>query len=82
MATVKITNASVKAVKADTRRDVYLWDRELSGFGLKVTPNDTRTYLVQYRLGGRGSPTRRYTIGRHGSPWTPAGRVCFSTTAI
>jgi integrase len=21
-------------------------------------------------MGGRGSPTRRYTIGRHGSPWT------------
>lgn len=52
-------------------RDCYLWDSELSGFGLKVTPSGTKTYLVQYRTGGRGMPTRRVTIGRHGSPWTP-----------
>ncbi|MFV3131688.1 tyrosine-type recombinase/integrase [Niveispirillum sp. KHB5.9] len=52
-------------------RDCYLWDSELSGFGLKVTPSGAKTYLVQYRTGGRGMPTRRITIGRHGSPWTP-----------
>ncbi len=28
-------------------------------------------YIVQYRLGGRNGRTRRYTIGEHGSPWTP-----------
>lgn len=48
----------------------FLWDDRLSGFGAKVTTKGM-TYLVQYRTGGRGSPTRRYTIGRHGSPWTP-----------
>lgn len=25
------------------------------------------TRRIQYRLGGRGTPTRRYTIGRHGT---------------
>jgi len=35
-----------------------------------VTPTGARSYLVQYRIGGRGFPTRRYTIGKHGSPWT------------
>lgn len=54
-------------------RDSFLWDSELRGFGLKVTPAGGKSYLVQYRAGhGRGSPTRRVTIGKHGSPWTPA----------
>ena len=72
MARGKITARSVTAVEPD-QRDTYLWDSELAGFGLKVTPAGRRTYLVQYRLGGRGGRTRRVTIGRHGSPWTPDG---------
>lgn len=66
----KITKRSVDAVFASPK-DVFLWDEELRGFGLKVTPTDKRTYVYQYRLGGRESKTRRWTIGGHGSPWTP-----------
>lgn len=51
--------------------DSFLWDSELRGFGLKITPAGGKVYVVQYRTGGRGSPTKRVTIGRHGSPWTP-----------
>ena len=70
MAKGRITKRAVDATKpADA--DTYLWDAELSGFGLKVTPAGGKTYLVQYRLGGRKGRTRRVTIGRHGSPWTP-----------
>ncbi len=70
MATGKITKRAVDAAKpADT--DTYLWDTDLSGFGLKVSPAGGKVYLVQYRLGGRKGRTRRVTIGRHGSPWTP-----------
>lgn len=70
MATGKITKRSVDAATAGAT-DVFLWDEALKGFGLKVTRNGAKTYLLQYRMGGRGSPTRRHTIGRHGSPWTP-----------
>ncbi len=45
---------------------LYLWDNDLHGFGLKVTPAGSKVYLVQYRLGGRKGRTRRITIGRHG----------------
>lgn len=48
----------------------YLWDETLKGFGVMVTARGTRSYLIQYQMGGRGTPTRRFTIGRHGSPWT------------
>ncbi len=52
-------------------RDAFLWDTDTRGFGVKITPAGKRVYLLQYRLGGRGSKTRRYTIGSHGA-WTPA----------
>ena len=48
-----------------------LFDRKVIGFGVKVSPGGTKTYFVQYRQGsGRAAPKRRYTIGKHGSPWT------------
>jgi integrase len=70
VATGKITKRSVDAL-APAKRDVFLWDEELRGFGLKVTPGGAKSYIAQYRLGGREAKTRRYTIGGHGSPWTP-----------
>lgn len=63
--TARISKQTVDAARpSDT--DVYLWDDELSGFGLKVTPAGWKVYLVQYRLGGRKGRTRRVTIGKHG----------------
>jgi len=66
MATGTITKRAVDALKAGTS-DLFLWDDDLSGFGVKATPAGTKVYLMQYRVGGRGNPTRRYTIGKHGA---------------
>jgi Arm DNA-binding domain/Phage integrase, N-terminal SAM-like domain len=62
----KITKRAVDAVHPGSA-DQFLWDRELKGFGLKVTPSGNKVYLLQYRKGGRGAPTKRITIGRHGA---------------
>ncbi len=70
MATGLITKRSVDALQPDTR-EAFLWDGELRGFGVKVTPAGAKTYVYSYRMGGREAPKRRYTIGKHGSPWTP-----------
>ena len=70
MASGKITINSVKAVTS-ADRDVFLWDDEVRGFGLKVTKAGSRSYIYQYRLGGREAKTKRWTIGTHGSPWHP-----------
>lgn len=64
----KITKRTVDAITPSVK-DQFVWDTELKGFGLKVTPKGRKVYLVQYRL--PGTTTRRYTIGTHGSPWTP-----------
>lgn len=70
MATGRITKRAVDAA-APSSKKVFLWDDELRGFGLQVTPSGAKSYVYQYRTGGREAPKRRYTIGRHGSPWTP-----------
>lgn len=55
---------------APSRKDAFLWDDEIRGFGLKITPAGRRIFILQYRMAGRGTPCR-YTIGEYGS-LTPA----------
>src|SRR4051812_32532469 len=69
MAKGTITKRSVDAMKASAT-DQFLWSTDKPGFGVKITPAGKRVYILQYRMGGRGSPTKRYTIGAHGV-WTP-----------
>ncbi|ANY78469.1 hypothetical protein BB934_09690 [Microvirga ossetica] len=43
-------------------------DDELTGFAVRLNADGSKTYLVEYRAGrGRGFPTRRLSIGRHGA---------------
>lgn len=53
-------------------KDQFLCDTDLKGFGVKLTAAGALIYLLQFCLGGREANTRRYTIGTHGSSWTPA----------
>jgi len=51
--------------------DYFLWDASVVGFGLKISKGGRKSYVCKYRVGyGRNAPTRRLTIGTHGSPWT------------
>ncbi|WP_065383204.1 site-specific integrase [Hyphomonas sp. ND6WE1B] len=67
----RLSLATVKAAKPEDK-DYFLWDGELKGFGLKVCKGGRKVYVCKYRAGsGRSAPSRRMTIGAHGSPWTP-----------
>ena len=57
-----ISKRTVDALRAGDR-DVLYWDRDLSGFGVRVYASGRKTYVVQCR-GPNGS--RRVTIGQHG----------------
>jgi integrase len=45
-----------------------IWDDAVKGFGARRQTSDAVTYVLKYRAMGR---QRFFTIGRHGSPWTP-----------
>ena len=44
-------------------KDTVYWDRDLTGFGVRVYPSGSKVYVAQAR--GPGGP-KRVTIGRHG----------------
>lgn len=64
----KIGLAEVEAMPANSE----IWDAgkgAVAGFGVRRQRSEARAYVVLYRLpDGR---SRRFTIGRHGAPWTP-----------
>ena len=66
MATGKITKRSVEGLKPAEGKEVYLWDSDLKGFGVKLTPKGKRVYLIQYKTHVGKTRTRRVTIGPHG----------------
>jgi integrase len=70
----KITKRSVDALKPGPKGEATLWDTEIKGFGVRARKGGSKTYIVRYRpgAGGRDAPLRTLTIGRQGSPWTPA----------
>ena len=59
----KLTNRTVAAIKPGDR-DLFVWDDELPGFGLRVKPSGVKSYILQYR--NQHNVSRRYTLGRHG----------------
>jgi Arm domain-containing DNA-binding protein len=61
----KITKRTVDAMRPEIGRDVFTWDTELRGFGVRMKPSGAAAFLIQYRtLQGR---TRRHVIGRVGT---------------
>ena len=67
----RLTKRSVEKLEVSDR-DYFVWDSELSGFGVRVMPFGRKSYLVQYRASGR---SRRRTIGLHGVLTADQARV-------
>jgi integrase len=66
----KLTKRTIDATHPKPDRDVFVWDDELPGFGLRVKPPHARrpggskAFVLQYR--NRNGRSRRITIGRYG----------------
>src|SRR5215469_12481714 len=64
MTSKRITKRAVEALTCPSGQDrVFLWDDDLSGFGVAALPSGIKSYVVQYRLNGM---QRRIHLGRHG----------------
>ena len=58
---MKLTNTKVKSLPVPTDKgQVFHWDSETRGFGLRVTSAGAKSWIVQGRVNGK---TRRYTLG-------------------
>ena len=66
-ARLTLTKRSVDSLLPSARPWIA-WDDKLTGFGVRVQPSGTKSFLINYRAngGGRYSPNRRLVIGRFG----------------
>jgi hypothetical protein len=64
----KLTKRLIDAAHAEAAKgEVFLWDSEVKGFGLRVKPSGVKSFVLKYRVSGQ---TKRYTVGKVGSPYT------------
>lgn len=69
MPTTHLTQRAVdKARDAPREKPYIIYDCELAGFGLRVMPSGTCSWVVEYRpgAGGRGVAKKRMTLGAKG----------------
>jgi integrase len=60
----RLTRRTVEGSEPASSR-YTLWDADLKGFGLRVEPSGTKTYIVRYRVGGgRRGTLRQFKVGR------------------
>ncbi len=59
----KLTKRTIDSTSA-ADKEIFLWDTEVRGFGVRVKLSGTKTYLIQYRNAQRR--TRKLAIGQHG----------------
>lgn len=58
---MKLTKGAVERIVPPETGQRLIWDTELRGFGLRVSPGGARAYIMQRKVNGRD---RRVTIGR------------------
>jgi len=58
----QITDALVRRSSAGDRPQVFFWDAEVKGFGLRITNAGAKSFILDYRILGR---QRRITIGNY-----------------
>ncbi len=62
MPTAHLTKTTVDAL-APSERVSIVYDTELTGFGVRVTPTGSKSWIIEYRPGGgRKSATKRMTL--------------------
>ena len=62
-----LTKRAVEALEPGEKSWIA-WDDRLTGFGVRVQPSGTKSFIVNYRPGdgGRKAPNKRVVIGRFG----------------
>lgn len=63
---IRISKRTIDSLEA-TGTEYFVWDCDLTGFGVRVHKSGEKSYVVKYRAGaGRNAPTRRLTLAAVG----------------
>jgi integrase len=62
---MKLTKKYVESLHLPESGQRFVWDSDLKGFGLRLTPGG-RAYIIQARVKGVKGVTRRVSLGKHG----------------
>ncbi len=62
----KLTKRQIDVLAPSTKTRT-VWDTDLKGFGLRISPGGTKAYVVKYRYRNK---QHWHTIGKHGRGWT------------
>ena len=65
---MKITKRIIDSLKPPATGSLFVWDSELRGYGVRVSPHGRVSFVIQYRT--RQNRTRRYSFAVFG-PTTP-----------
>jgi len=61
---LKLAKRVVKSIEPDSINWIVHWDKEITGFCLRVYPSGKKTYFLPYR--NRNKITRKIKISTHG----------------
>jgi len=62
---IRLTKRVLDAIQPSTT-ETFMWDADLRGFGVRVSPRGRKSFIVAYRMGGNGSQARRQVLGVYG----------------
>ncbi len=57
-----LTDIKLRKLKADSTKRTEIWDAKLPGFGVRISPLGTKSFVLMYRFKGK---QRRQTLGRY-----------------
>lgn len=69
----KLTKRIVDAMKPDPVGEVFAWDSEMKGFGVRMMPSGVASYILKYR--NQEGRQRKLAIGRVGALTTEEART-------
>jgi len=61
---MKLTLRNINLITPDSQKDIYEWDDDLAGFGVRVKPSGVISFMLQYR--NTSGVSRRVTLGKMG----------------
>ncbi len=61
---IKLTLRTINEIKPDPKKDIYRWDDDLAGFGVRIKPSGVCSFMLQYR--NANGVSRRLTLCKLG----------------